>query len=206
MLPHYLGTGRVSRWDGRTRWRSSAGEVEAGAAPSTMLSIEVDGGGRPSGPERGHVGLAAPLAPASVTPAATELGAGASRQEPVVRLSSAEIERIIGARLPDSVRRHRPRWANERAGSHVYAPAWMGAGRRTANVDLNARTVHFVPWRGSNRRLFRRGLFFKRPAGRWALRSCAGRPRHGRGPSVGWVCRRRLCHRGGCLRTAPGHS
>ena len=68
----------------------------------------------------------------------------ASRQEPVVRLSFADIERVIGARLPDSARRYRPWWANERAGSHVHATAWMGAGRRTANVDLNAGTVDFV--------------------------------------------------------------
>ena len=67
----------------------------------------------------------------------------AGRSEPVVHLSFAEIERIIGGPLPASARRHRPWWANERSGSHVHASAWMGAGRRTANVDLNAGTVDF---------------------------------------------------------------
>jgi len=68
----------------------------------------------------------------------------AGRSEPVVHLSFAEIERIIGGPLPASARRHRPWWANERSGSHVHASAWMGAGRRTANVDLNAGTVDFA--------------------------------------------------------------
>jgi hypothetical protein len=68
----------------------------------------------------------------------------AERTEPVIRLSFAEIERIIGGPLPASARRHRPWWANERSGSHVHASAWMGAGRRTANVDLNAASVDFL--------------------------------------------------------------
>jgi hypothetical protein len=68
----------------------------------------------------------------------------AGRSEPVVHLSFAEIERIIGGPLPASARRHRPWWANERSGSHVHASAWMGAGRRTANVDLNSGAVDFA--------------------------------------------------------------
>jgi hypothetical protein len=68
----------------------------------------------------------------------------AHRTEPVVRLSFADIEGIIGGSLPASARRHRPWWANVRSGGHVHAAAWMGAGRRTANVDLNAGSVDFV--------------------------------------------------------------
>jgi hypothetical protein len=68
----------------------------------------------------------------------------AGRSEPVVHLSFAEIERIISGPLPASARRHRPWWANERSGSHVHASAWMGTGRRTANVDLNLGTVDFA--------------------------------------------------------------
>jgi hypothetical protein len=68
------------------------------------------------------------------------------RSEPQVRLSFAEIERIIGQPLPSSARRHRAWWANERSGSHVNARAWLEATppRRTANVDLNAETADFV--------------------------------------------------------------
>jgi hypothetical protein len=62
----------------------------------------------------------------------------------VIHLSFGEIERIIGGPLPASARRHRPWWANERSGSHVHASAWMGAGRRTTNVDLTTAAVDFV--------------------------------------------------------------
>jgi hypothetical protein len=67
----------------------------------------------------------------------------AERTDPVIHLSFGEIERIIGLPLPDSARLYRAWWANER-GSHVNALAWMVAGRRTTNVDLNAATVDFV--------------------------------------------------------------
>lgn len=66
------------------------------------------------------------------------------RSEPQVRLSFPEIEQIIGQPLPSSARRHRAWWANERSGSHVHAAAWMGAGRRTVNVDIDAGLVDFV--------------------------------------------------------------
>lgn len=68
----------------------------------------------------------------------------AAHADPVIHLTFGEIERIIGGALPASARRHRPWWANERSGSHVHASAWMGVGRRTTNVDLNAATVDFV--------------------------------------------------------------
>jgi hypothetical protein len=68
----------------------------------------------------------------------------AERTDAVIRLSFAEIEQIIRGPLPASARRHRPWWANERSGSHVHASAWMGAGRRTANVDLNGGFVEFI--------------------------------------------------------------
>ncbi len=68
----------------------------------------------------------------------------AERQEPVVHLSFVEIERVIGAPFPGPARRYRPWWANERSGNHVHASAWLGVGRSTANVNLNAETVDFV--------------------------------------------------------------
>jgi hypothetical protein len=68
----------------------------------------------------------------------------AERSEPLVHMTFAEIEAILGGNLPDSARKYRPWWANEEAGTHVHARAWLDAGRRTANVDLNAGTVDFV--------------------------------------------------------------
>jgi hypothetical protein len=66
------------------------------------------------------------------------------RVEPAVHLSFAQIERILGFPLPASARRHNAWWANEKSGSHSHTYAWIGAGRRTANVNLNAETVDFV--------------------------------------------------------------
>jgi hypothetical protein len=66
------------------------------------------------------------------------------RSEQVVRLSFADIETIIGAPLPASARRYRTWWANEQSGTHVHARSWLDAGRRTANVDLNAAAADFV--------------------------------------------------------------
>jgi hypothetical protein len=66
------------------------------------------------------------------------------RSDPVLRLTFSQIEEILGASLPASARKYRPWWANEAAGTHVHARAWLDSERRTANVDLNAATVEFV--------------------------------------------------------------
>jgi hypothetical protein len=68
----------------------------------------------------------------------------AGRKEPVVRMTFVEIEAILGADLPASARRYRPWWANEAAGTHVHARAWLDVGRRAINVDLGAELVEFV--------------------------------------------------------------
>jgi hypothetical protein len=68
----------------------------------------------------------------------------ASRTEPLLKLSFAEIERILGAPLPASAWEHQAWWANETAGSHVEARAWLDAGYRTQGLDLNAETIEFV--------------------------------------------------------------
>jgi hypothetical protein len=68
----------------------------------------------------------------------------ADRSEPAVAMTFTQIERILGRGLPASARRYRPWWANESAGTHIHARAWLDAGRRSTNVDLNAGTVEFV--------------------------------------------------------------
>ena len=60
------------------------------------------------------------------------------------RAGFGEVERVLGFRLPDSARLHRPWWANSRKGSgHSHALAWQAAGWRTARVDLEAETLAF---------------------------------------------------------------
>jgi hypothetical protein len=66
------------------------------------------------------------------------------RSEPVVRMTFAEIERVLGRPLPASARKHQAWWANEETGTHSHARSWLGAGRRTGELDLNAAVVEFV--------------------------------------------------------------
>lgn len=58
-------------------------------------------------------------------------------------LRFSDIEALIGEPLPASARRYRPWWANELAGTHSHARAWLEAGWRTRSVDLSGETVEF---------------------------------------------------------------
>lgn len=66
------------------------------------------------------------------------------RRELLLRMSFADIERIIGDSLPASARRHRAWWVNERDGTHAHARSWLDAGTETRHLDLNSATVEFV--------------------------------------------------------------
>ncbi|NIR87126.1 hypothetical protein GWO13_05945 [Candidatus Bathyarchaeota archaeon] len=56
-------------------------------------------------------------------------------------LTFAEIEKIIGDKLPFSALQHRHWWSN--AGSRVQAQAWLNAGWIVHDVNLSDRTVVF---------------------------------------------------------------
>ena len=57
------------------------------------------------------------------------------------KASFADIEAIIGDRLPASARRHRASWANDI--TQARARAWLAAGWETAQVDMDAETLTF---------------------------------------------------------------
>jgi len=59
-----------------------------------------------------------------------------------VPMSFAEIERIIGAPLPPSARKHRPWWSNNPRNS-VITHAWLDAGYRTESVDMGGEKLVF---------------------------------------------------------------
>jgi hypothetical protein len=61
---------------------------------------------------------------------------------PVLVMSFAQIERVLGFPLPASSRKHLPHWHGYQ-GSAV-ARAIIDAGWKATNVDLNAQTVRFV--------------------------------------------------------------
>ena len=58
-------------------------------------------------------------------------------------LTFAEVEKVLGFRLPDSARQY-PAWWSNNVGTHVGVRAWRDAGWKTARVDLGAERVTFV--------------------------------------------------------------
>lgn len=75
------------------------------------------------------------------------------RGEPELRLTFAQIERLLGQPLPISARRDPAFWSNRRRGG-LQAAAWLGAGYHVAAVDPDAGWVRFerpVPTARHNR-------------------------------------------------------
>jgi hypothetical protein len=60
-----------------------------------------------------------------------------------LRLSFQDIERVLGEALPPSASKRPAWWANDAAG-HAQAKAWLEAGFKTADVDVEGRAVSFV--------------------------------------------------------------
>lgn len=59
-----------------------------------------------------------------------------------VTLTFAQIEALIGERLPASARAQRAWWSNRKQGA-VQAQAWMGAGYHVEDLDLTRERVTF---------------------------------------------------------------
>jgi hypothetical protein len=59
-----------------------------------------------------------------------------------VRMTFAEIERVIGAKLPPSASSHRAWWSNN-ASNNVMTKAWLEAGFESEQVDLSGRKLVF---------------------------------------------------------------
>jgi DNA-binding XRE family transcriptional regulator len=59
-----------------------------------------------------------------------------------VTLSFAEIEALLGERLPESARTSRSWWSNRTSGA-VQASAWMKAGYHVKKIDLAQGTITF---------------------------------------------------------------
>ncbi len=58
------------------------------------------------------------------------------------RLTFADIERVLGFKLPKSAYEHEAWWSNNATG-HSHARAWLNAGWQTQDVDLAGRKVTF---------------------------------------------------------------
>ncbi len=59
-----------------------------------------------------------------------------------VRMTFNEIEQVIGTKLPPSARTHRAWWSNNSSNS-VMTRAWLNAGFRSEQVDLEQRKLVF---------------------------------------------------------------
>lgn len=74
-----------------------------------------------------------------------------SQQHERVPMSFAEIERIIGVKLPMSARKHRPWWSNNPTNS-VMTKVWLDAGFESEQVDMVARKLVFKRMRSERPR------------------------------------------------------
>ena len=64
------------------------------------------------------------------------------QKERAVSLTFAEIEALLGSNLPASARTSRAWWSNRKKGA-LQARAWMEAGYRAVNVNLESTRVTF---------------------------------------------------------------
>lgn len=55
----------------------------------------------------------------------------------------AQVEEVLGFKLPVSARKHREWWANQRDGGHSQAKGWQDAGWQVWRVDLVNEKVEF---------------------------------------------------------------
>ena len=59
-----------------------------------------------------------------------------------VAMTFAEVERVIGSKLPPSAHKRNEWWSNN-ATNHSQARAWLNAGFETANLDRKAKKIVF---------------------------------------------------------------
>lgn len=108
-----------------------------------------------------------------------------------VPMSFAEIERVIGAKLPSSQRY--PAWWSNNPSNNPMTKAWLAAGYRTERVDMAGRRLVF------KRTDDRRTPIFSEPSGSVSRRSAAAAPLGAEGkrhPLFGALA--------GLAKTAPG--
>ena len=82
------------------------------------------------------------------TPVSEWLSSKASNREVI---SFGGIEKLLGARLPNSARLHRPWWGNETGDNSRHCKAWQKAGWKVGEVDLVGQQAVFVRQLGKER-------------------------------------------------------
>ncbi len=64
------------------------------------------------------------------------------QQDDEIRMSFEQIERIIGEKLPPKAQHHRAWWSNSPS-NNVMTKAWLSAGFRSEQVDMERRKLVF---------------------------------------------------------------
>jgi hypothetical protein len=105
------------------------------------------------------------------------------QQTTLVRMSFAEIERIIGSKLPNS-QRH-PAWWSNNPWNNVMTKVWLDAGFETEQVDVEARKL-----------VFRRVRSTPQPSRKSSSGDSGDKGGSARHPLIGWMK--------GTVRIAPG--
>ncbi len=105
-----------------------------------------------------------------------------------VAMTFAEIERVLGTKLPPAAHAHRAWWSNNPS-NNVMTRSWLAAGYVTERVDMAAERLVFV----------RKDHALAPPAGMGESPA----PRYGQAASGGLVARLRAAL-GGTVRVAPG--
>jgi len=59
-----------------------------------------------------------------------------------IAMTFAEIERVVGGKLPNSAYEHRPWWSNN-PGNSVMTKVWLAAGFLSEQVDMEGRKLVF---------------------------------------------------------------
>lgn len=100
-----------------------------------------------------HHDVAVEVAPGIAGDRAPELEPVTGRYAPLYRhllsapgeelvMTFAEIEDVLGGKLPPSARKHRPCWANSQVS--LLGRVWLRAGWRVAAIDIPTEEVRFV--------------------------------------------------------------
>lgn len=58
------------------------------------------------------------------------------QSEKIVKLSYADMENIIGSKLPQSAYKHQAWWGNTRSGTYIQSAAWLEAGFRVSYIEF----------------------------------------------------------------------
>jgi hypothetical protein len=101
----------------------------------------------------------------------------AARHGRKVRMTFAEIEAVLGQKLPEKSKSVRAWWSNNPS-NNVMTKAWLAAGYRTAEVDVAGEVLSFVPQTAEGFGEMKQAEFEAPPKSTPADQKKEGQPKH----------------------------